>query len=60
MRPKTRAQFAAELGVDVRTLRNWISDYRKELEKRGVRPYRLLPPKAIRWLVKEKKLDKPP
>ncbi len=60
MRPKTREQLAAELGVSVRTLKYWLFDYRKELEKRGVRPFKLIPPKAIRWLIKEKKLDKPP
>ena len=60
MRPMTRDELAAKIGVDVRTLRRWISDYRKELEKRGVRPFKLLPPKAIRWLIKEKKLDIPP
>ena len=60
MRPMTRDELAAKIGVDVSTVKRWISDYRKELEKRGVRNRCLLPPKAIRWLIKKKNLDKPP
>ena len=60
MRPMTREELAAYTGVSRYTMYRWISDYRKELEKRGMRPFKLIPPKAIRWLLKKKNLDKPP
>ena len=51
MKAMTRQQLAVLAGVDVRTLRNWIRPYQKELWKMGMPKGKgALPPNVVKWI----------
>lgn len=51
MKSKTRQQIAYHAGVSVKTLRNWLKPFAKELEAEGLRPGMIdLPPNVVKWI----------
>ncbi len=58
MKAMTRQQLAVLAGVDVRTLRNWIRPYQKELWKMGMPKGKgALPPNVVKWIADKYSID---
>ena len=58
MKAMSKAQVARHAGVTVKTLMNWCSPYREELEALGMHPKtRVLPPSVVKWMVDRFSID---
>ena len=50
----TRQELAHKAGVHPDTLGRWLKRHQQTLETLGLQPgMRLLPPKVVKWIVKE-------
>lgn len=54
MKAMTRQELAHKAGVHPDTLGRWLKRHQQTLETLGLQPgMRLLPPKVVKWIVKE-------
>ncbi len=57
MKAMTRQQLAANAGITSKTLGNYINRHWDELWALGMRPYEILPPSVVEWLVENYGID---
>jgi len=51
MKAMTRQELAVRAGVTVKTLNNYIRHHKETLQKLGMRPREILPPRVVEWIV---------
>ena len=57
MKAMTRKQLAIRADVTTKTLANWIKPYYDQLCSMGMRPYQILPPIVVEWIVNQYGID---